>query len=123
MVRRTYERGIIDLDKYLNDKGERMMSKGIRRTFTKEFKIDVVEKKINNIYRTKEICDIYDLDRQTLCRWVNEYKEGGEAAFDSKAVSDGDKVRRLKAENERLKRENEILKKAEAYFARRQQTK
>lgn len=99
------------------------MPKGTRKKYTKEFKIDVVTKKINNIYKTNEICELYDVDRQTLCRWVNEYKQGGEAAFDSKAVLEGDEVRKLKKENERLRMENEILKKAEAYFARRNQTK
>ena len=32
------------------------MPRGERRTYTKEFKIDVVTKKINNIYRTQDIC-------------------------------------------------------------------
>lgn len=99
------------------------MPKNSRRTFTKEFKLDVVSKKLNNIYRTNEICELYNLDRQTLCRWVKEYKEHGASAFDSKAVLEGDELRRYKKEVERLTRENEILKKAEAYFAQRNQTK
>ena len=99
------------------------MPRGERRTYTKEFKIDVVTKKINNIYRTKDICAKYNVDRQTLCRWVNEYKEGGEAAFDSKAVLEGNEVRDLKKRLKELEMENEILKKAEAYFARHKQIK
>ncbi len=94
-----------------------------RRTYTKEFKLDVVSKKINNIYRTKEICEKYDVDRQTLCRWVNEYKKGGESAFDSKAVLEGNELRELKDRLKHLEMENDILKKAEAYFARHKQTK
>jgi len=100
-----------------------IMPRGERRTYTKEFKLDVVSKKINNIYRTNEICEKYDVDRQTLCRWVNEYKKNGEAAFDSKAVLEGDEVRDLKKRLKDLEMENEILKKAEAYFARHKQTK
>lgn len=99
------------------------MPKGERRVFTKEFKLDVVYKKIANIYSTSEICKIYDLDRQTLWRWVNEFKKGGEAAFDSKAVVPGDQLRELQEKNKKLEMELEILKKAEAYFARQQQTK
>ncbi|HHU90824.1 MAG TPA: transposase [Clostridiaceae bacterium] len=99
------------------------MPKSKRRTYTKEFKLDVVSKKLNNIYKTKEICEKYDIDRQTLCRWVNEYKKGGEAAFESKAVLAGDEVRKLKERLKQVEMENEILKKAEAYFARHKQTK
>lgn len=99
------------------------MPRGQRKTYTKEFKLDVVSKKLNNIYKTSEICELYDVDRQTVCRWVNEYKKGGEAAFDSKAVLSGDKLRKIQEENKKLRMENVILKKAEAYFARLNQTK
>lgn len=99
------------------------MSKESRRVFTKEFKLDIVEKKLSNIYSTKEICEIYDLNRQTVWRWVKEFKKNGPLAFDSKAVVPGNELKALKKEIEELKMENEILKKAEAYFARRQQTK
>lgn len=122
---RTAGNGIMNLYTLLNDKegGGNVMAKGKRKTYTKEFKLDVVYKKLHNIYRTKEICEIYDVDRQTLCRWVNEFKEAGESAFDSKAVLEGHEVRKLKERLKQSEMENEILKKAEAYFTRKQQTK
>ncbi len=107
----------------LQKKGKIIMPKGKRRTYTKEFKLDAVSKKINNIYRTNEICEKYQIDRQTLCRWVNEYKAGGEAAFEAKAVLEGEELRKLKQRVKDLEMENEILKKAEAYFALRNQRK
>ena len=67
----------------------------------------------------KDIFQILDVDRQTVYRWVSEFKAHGEAAFDDKAVLPGDEVRRLQRENAELRMENEILKKATAYFADR----
>ena len=99
------------------------MPKNVRRQFTKEFKLDVVYKKLANIYSTKEICEIYNLDRQTMCRWVNEFKKQGESAFDSQHPVPGDELRKLQERNKKLEMENEILKKAEAYFALRNQIK
>lgn len=99
------------------------MPKKTRRTFTSDFKFDVVIKKINNIYSTKEICQKYQIDRQTMWRWVNDYKKGGKQALESKAVLEGSELRALRKRVKELEMENEILKKAEAYFAKRNQTR
>ena len=60
-----------------------------------------------------------DVDRQTVYRWVKEFKEQGERAFDERAVLPGDEVRRLQKQLADAQMENEILKKATAYFAER----
>ena len=67
----------------------------------------------------KDIFQMLDVDRQTVYRWVSEFKAHGEAAFDDKAVLPGGEVRRLQREIADLRMENEILKKATAYFADR----
>lgn len=95
------------------------MSKGERKTYTKEFKLHAVYMMLSGVYKPKEVYTTLDVDRQTIYRWVDEYRKHGESAFDSKAVIPGDEVRKLQKELEELRMENEILKKATAYFAER----
>lgn len=93
------------------------MPKGERKRYTKEFKLSAVYLMLSKAYQPKEVFQMLKVDRQTVYRWVQEFKQQGEHAFDEKAVLPGDKVRRLQEENADLRMENEILKKATAYFA------
>ena len=93
------------------------MPKGERKKYTKEFKISAVYLMLSNAYQPKEIFKMLDVDRQTVYRWVQEFKQHGESAFDDKAVLPGDEVRRLQKQLADMQMENEILKKATAYFA------
>ena len=95
------------------------MPKGERKKYTKEFKLNAVYLMLSNTMQPKEIFKMLDVDRQTVYRWVSEFKARGETAFDEKAVLPGDEVRRLQKELADLRMENEILKKATAYFAER----
>lgn len=94
------------------------MPKGERRRYTKEFKLNAVYLMLSKVYQPKEVFQILNVDRQTVYRWVSEFKANGEKAFDEKrAVLPGDQVRRFQKEISDLRMENEILKKATAYFA------
>lgn len=93
------------------------MPKGKRKTYTKEFKLSAVYLMLSKVYQPKEVFELLEVDRQTVYRWVQEFKQQGENAFSEKAVLPGDQVRRLQEENADLRMENEILKKATAYFA------
>lgn len=93
------------------------MPKGERKHYTKEFKLSAVYLMLSKAYQPKEVFRMLNVDRQTVYRWVNEFKQHGESAFDERAVLPGDQVRRLQVENADLRMENEILKKATAYFA------
>ena len=93
------------------------MPKGERKKYSKEFKLSAVYMMLSNTMQPKEIFKMLDVDRQTVYRWVNEFKVSGEKAFDEKAVLPGDEVRRLQKQLADLQMENEILKKATAYFA------
>ena len=96
------------------------MPKSERKRYTKEFKLSAVYLMLSNVYQPKEVFQMLDVDRQTVYRWVSEFKANGEKAFDEKkAVLPGDEVRRLQKELADLQMENEILKKATAYFAER----
>lgn len=95
------------------------MPKGERKTYSKEFKLSAVYLLMSKAYPPKEVFRMLEIDRQTVYRWVQEFKESGEKAFEKKAVLPGDEVRRLQKQNADLQMENEILKKATAYFAER----
>ena len=95
------------------------MSKGERRRFTKEFKLSVVYAMLSKVERPKDIFARYDEDRQTAYRWVAEFKQYGEHAFEDRSVLPGDELRRLQKQVADLQMENEILKKATAYFAKK----
>lgn len=95
------------------------MPKGERKRYTKEFKLSTVYLMLSKVYAPKEVFQMLDVDRQTVYRWVKEFKEQGERAFDERAVLPGDEVRRLQKQLADAQMENEILKKATAYFAER----
>lgn len=98
------------------------MPKGERKKYTKEFKLSAVYMMLSGTLKPKEIFELIKVDRQTVYRWVQEFKRDGEKAFDDRSVLPGDEVKRLKKEMADLKMENEILKKATAYFAKSNKT-
>ena len=101
-----------------NDKkGEKEMPKGERKAYTKEFKLSAVYLMLSKVYPPKEVFRMLNIDRQTVYRWVQEFKQHGETAFNDKSVLPGDELQRIREENADLRMENEILKKATAYFA------
>ena len=95
------------------------MPKGVRKTYSKEFKLSAVYLLMSKVYPPKEVFRMLDVDRQTVYRWVQEFKRLGETAFDGKDVLPGKELKELQKQNADLKTENEILKKAAAYFAER----
>ena len=95
------------------------MPKGARKTYSKEFKLSAVYLLMSKVYPPKEVFRMLDVDRQTVYRWVQEFKRLGETAFDGKSVLPGKELKELQKQNADLKMENEILKKAAAYFAER----
>lgn len=100
-----------------------IVPRGERTTYTKEFKLSVVYKMMSKEFKTSDICKEYGIPRQTAHRWLKEFKEGGESAFDGKGVTPGEDLNKLKKQLKDLEMENEILKKATAYFAKQNQNK
>jgi len=91
----------------------------IRRTFTQQEKLNIINLVLNDKLSIRQVTDLHDLDRQTIHRWINEYREFGEKAFINKDfLTHEQEIRKLKKQLADAKEENEILKKAHAYFAR-----
>lgn len=86
------------------------------RTFTREFKLEVVRQLASGAKRPAQVCREYGLAESVLTRWRKDYAARGEAAFLPKEPSQGEALERKLAELERfcgqLALENAILKKA-----------
>ena len=93
------------------------MPKGVRREYTKDFKLAAVYLMKSKTMKPKEIYTMLNVDRQTIYRWVQEYDKYGEGYFNTLGVLPGSELKRLQKEKANLEMENEILKKAIAYFA------
>ena len=68
------------------------MPKGERKKYTKEFKLSAVYLMLSKTMQPKDIFQMLDVDRQTVYRWVSEFKAHGETAFDKKIVLPGAKA-------------------------------
>lgn len=90
------------------------MPKDLRRTFDPEFKINVVEMHLKANKSVRGLCEMYDLDRQTIHRWKKQYLEEGKQSFINKRLINAKEL-------DDIKMENEILKKANAYFAQKKE--
>ena len=84
-----------------------------RWIFTPEFKYKIVMLKFKNM-PIKEICEKYDLDPQTVHRWVNEFEEAALAGWEEQ-----DKKLKMQKRIKELEMEIEIMKKFNAHFGKK----
>lgn len=88
-----------------------------RRTFSDEFKADVVR-----MCRTEKVSDVsrrMGLLEKSVRLWVSQAKiDAGDGPSDALTTADKAEIRRLQRELKRVTEERDILKKATAFFAR-----
>ncbi|MBG9453392.1 transposase [Lysinibacillus sphaericus] len=89
-----------------------------RRTFTPEFKLQLVKLYENGKSRA-DITREYDITPSALDRWIKNHKETG--SFDAKdnRSEEENELARLRKENQRLMMENDILKQAALIMGRK----
>lgn len=69
----------------------------IKRTFTQQEKLNTNNLVLKDNLTVRQVTDLHDLDRQTIHRWIKEYREFGEKTFiDKSFVTHEQGVRRLK---------------------------
>ncbi|MBS3987219.1 MAG: transposase [Erysipelothrix sp.] len=95
-----------------------MMNKRNRRSFTDEFKEQIVK-----LYQTgKKVVNLskdYELSEQQIYRWIREYEDSGSfKAADNRSDEENELIR-LRKENQQLKMENDILKQAALIMGRK----
>jgi transposase-like protein len=99
----------------------------MRRTHSREFKLQVVRQIATGEKRPAQICREYDLADSVLHRWRREYDSRGEAAFSPRNLSGTAALDQRIADLERLcgqlALENRVLKKALSNFPSRTGTR
>jgi transposase len=88
-----------------------------RRSFTPEFKADIVERVKNGDRSLPEIARDFDLTETAVRVWVKQAEiDAGER--DGLTTEERDELTALRRENRRLREDVEILKRATAFFAK-----
>lgn len=92
------------------------MEKRPRRSFTEEFKKQMVD--LYNTGKTRaEIAKEYDLSPSALDRWISRINRTGSSKEKDNRTEAEKELIALRKENAKLRLENEILKKAALIFA------
>lgn len=103
------------------------MKKGQKkRIWTKEQKLEIIEKHLKEHISVRTIEKEYNADRSMICHWIRDYNEFGEKALEpkghkgnpfaalhtSKSLSETERLKlqvaKLEIENERLKKGYEV---------------
>ena len=100
------------------------MKKGQKkRVWSKEQKLEIIGKHLNEHISVRTLEKEYNADRSMICHWLRDYGKYGEAAFNSKSHRKGNpfaalhtsktltETERLRLELAKLEIENERLKK------------
>ena len=94
------------------------MTKRKRRTFTKEFKEQVVLLYTSGKPRS-EIIKEYELTPSAFDKWVRQYKDSGSFEEKDNRTPEQEELIKLRKENQRLAMENDILKQAALIMGRK----
>jgi len=95
-----------------------MMNKRNRRSFTDEFKEQIVK-----LYQTgKKVTELsrdYEMSEQQIYRWIREFEDSGSfKAADNRSAEENELIK-LHKEIQQLKMENDILKQAALIMGRK----
>lgn len=89
-----------------------------RRTFTPEFKLQLVKLYENGKSRA-DIAREYDITPSALDRWIKNHSETGSFVAKDNRSEEENELMRLRKENQRLLMENDILKQAALIMGRK----
>lgn len=88
-----------------------------RRSFTPEFKADIVEQCRKGDRSIPEVARDFDLTETSVREWVKQ-ADIDDGAREGVTTEERDELTRLRRENRRLREDVEILKRATAFFAK-----
>lgn len=94
------------------------MSKQVRRTFTTEFKKQMVQLYENGKSRAAIVAE-YDLTLSALDRWIKQAQTSGSFKEKDNRSTEENELIDLRKELQRLKMENDILKQAALIMGRK----
>jgi transposase len=93
--------------------------KQVRRTYTREFKVETVRLLETSGKSATQIERELGIGKGNLWRWKRKFAANGEDAFPGhgRLTPEQERIRGLERENEILRQERDILKKAIAIFS------
>jgi transposase len=94
------------------------MTKRERRTFTDEFKSQMVQLYLNGKPRV-EIIREYDLSASAFDKWVKQSQSTGSFKESDNRSDEQNELIKLRKENQQLRMENDILKQAALILGRK----
>ena len=98
-----------------------METKKIKRTYTKDFKLDVVKYYQEHKFTQEEVAEKFGITRSNVANWLIELKKySSDEAFvgSGNLHKEDEEVRKLKRQLKDAQEEIEILKKVTAIFSR-----
>jgi transposase len=88
-----------------------------RRSFSPEFKADIVERCLAGDRTIAQVCRDFNLTETAVRRWVEQARiDAGERG--GLTSSEREEIRELRQENRRLQADVDLLKRAMAFFAK-----
>ena len=89
-----------------------------KRHFSQEQKLNIIKLVLSDNLTVRQVTDLHQIERQTIHRWIKEYKEFGEKAFlNNSFITKQQYINKLERQVKQLQEEVAILKKVHAYFA------
>lgn len=94
-------------------------TKSTRRSFSPEYRAEVVEMVRQGENSLSQICRNLDLTETSVRNWVKQAEQTqGSSVTSTSGESEAEELKRLRGEVKQLRMERDILKKATAFFAR-----
>nr|BAD18198.1 transposase A of IS655 [Halalkalibacterium halodurans] len=94
------------------------MTKRPRRSYTKEFKDQIVQLHVSGKPRA-EIIKEYELTPSAFDKWVRQHQNSGSFEEKDNRTPEQEELIRLRKENQKLAMENDILKQAALIIGRK----
>lgn len=89
-----------------------------RRSFTSEFKAEIVELCQRGDRPVGQVARDFDLTETAVREWVKQAERDSGERLDGLTSSEREELTRLRRENRRLQQDVDILKRATAFFAK-----
>jgi transposase len=89
-----------------------------RRSFTREFKAEIVELCQRGDRSVGQIAKDFDLTETAVREWLKQAERDAGTRTDGLTTTEKDELAALRRENRRLREDVDILKRATAFFAK-----
>jgi transposase len=89
-----------------------------RRSFTPEFKVDIVARCRQGDRTVRQVAQDFDLTETAVRLWVKQAEIDDGTRTDGLSSDERAELRALRAENRRLQQDVDILKRATIFFAK-----